>query len=133
MAECVLCGSADADLDHYREHHPLTAPRRGPTGVFAMGPEGRPYINHSPTTPTTTPQVKEASMPYAVQMTYAPTTGCIFRCTRQEAPTLGVELVVAPDGRFIGSTHDADGARRQPGIAHDECYAAFQAVVYGTA
>jgi hypothetical protein len=40
-------------------------------------------------------------------------------------------MVVAPDGRVIGSENDAAGARREPAVAHRECYDAFYRVVYG--
>jgi hypothetical protein len=71
---------------------------------------------------------------YRVKLNYV-STGlgeCIFRCGGP-APTatLPVEMAVALDGRFLGSSDDAEGSRRQSGVAHPECYDAFCRVAYG--
>ena len=70
---------------------------------------------------------------YAVNLTFVPgTQGCIFRCSKPSSTaTLDVGMVVAPDGRFLGGCDDADGSRRENGVAHPECYDAFYRVVYG--
>jgi len=69
---------------------------------------------------------------YAVNLTFVPgTQGCIFRCGKPSSTaTIDVDLVVAPDGRFLVSM-DEDSARREAGVAHPECYDTFQRVVYG--
>jgi hypothetical protein len=71
---------------------------------------------------------------YVVKLNYVhPGLGhCIFRCGGPSTTaTLQVGMVVAPDGRFLGSSNDAEGARSVPGVAHPECYDAFYRIAYG--
>ncbi len=70
---------------------------------------------------------------YAVNLSFRPNTqGCIFRCGKPTSTaTLEVGMVVALDGRFLGSMDDDGGSRREAGVAHPECYDAFYRVVYG--
>lgn len=71
---------------------------------------------------------------YVVKLNYVPPDlgHCIFRCGGPSTTaTLTVDMVVAPDGRFLGSSNDAEGARRQSGVAHPGCYDAFCRVAYG--
>jgi len=70
---------------------------------------------------------------FVVKLDYVPgTRGCIFRCGNSPAtPNLGVEMIVAPDGRFLTSDLDAEGTHRESGVAHPECFDAFYRVAHG--
>ena len=62
---------------------------------------------------------------------------CIFRCGGDVRPprtgraTLAVEMNVGPSGRFLASTNDEAGSVRVAGVAHPECFEAWQAIAYG--